>query len=619
MSYLSRKELSEVQPDLERVVTNVLGGTSSSVLQILQSSLHSGYDRRKTSEKLSSVLDGKSSGRLLEKVEHWLVEYQSAQKGRKRHHEEDVRERETKKGRMHGAEAANQGAAEEGKLTTDRIKQMMLNAQREIEERKKALKSDAEPKVTQTVLPTMGNTPEDIERARKIANLQAQIKAKLSGSLAKIITPVSERPKPLILDSEGRTVDKSGREVNIPTLAPTLKANIRAKKREVFNKAQLTDRQAEEGQETMFFDDRINLKAPLRNKRSLRFHEPGKFQQMAEKMRMKKQLEKLQNEISQIARRTGISSATKLALIAPKQDNYSDDVPQMEWWDSVILSDDLNTLKDGRISIRESAITNLIEHPTQIKPPSEPMKAVYMPVFLTKKERKKLRRQNRREAWKEEQEKIRLGLSAPPEPKLRISNLMRVLGTEAVQDPTKIESHVREQMAKRQKAHEEANAARKLTAEQKREKKIRKIKEDTSLGVHVSVYRVRDLHDNLSKKFKVETNAKQLHMTGVIVLFRDCCVVVIEGGPKQQKKFRRLMLSRIKWEEDNVKNADGNEVPNSCALVWEGTSQRRHFGEIKFKSFPMEKMAREFFQKYLVEQYWDLAYSGAVLEASEDT
>lgn len=66
---------------------------------------------------------------------------------------------------------------------------------------------------------------------------------------------------------------------------------------------------------------------------------------------------------------------------------------------------------------------------------------------------------------------------------------MRVLGTEAVQDPTKMEAHVRAQMAKRLKAHEDANAARKLTHDQKREKTIRKIKEDTSLGVHVAVYR----------------------------------------------------------------------------------------------------------------------------------
>ena len=121
--------------------------------------------------------------------------------------------------------------------------------------------------------------------------------------------------------------------------------------------------------------------------------------------------------------------------------------------------------------------------------PADPLKPIYMPVFLTKKERKKLRRQNRREAWKEEQEKIRLGLEPPPEPKLRISNLMRVLGTEAVQDPTKIEAHVRQQMAKRLKAHEDANAARRLTADQRREKKARKLKEDTSLGVHVAVYR----------------------------------------------------------------------------------------------------------------------------------
>lgn len=246
------------------------------------------------------------------------------------------------------------------------------------------------------------------------------------------------------------------------------------------------------------------------------------------------------------------------------------------------------------------------------------MKPAYMPVFLTKKEQKKLRRQNRRETWKEEQEKIRLGLINPPEPKLRISNLMRVLGTEAVQDPTKMEAHVREQMAKRQKAHDEANEARKLTVEQRRDKKIRKIKEDVTLGVKVAVYRVRDLHECQSKKFKVETNAKQLLMTGVIVQFRDCSVVVVEGGPKQQKKYKRLMMERIKWDEDTVKNADGNEIPNACNLVWEGMTQRRNFGEIKVKGFLMEKLAREFFQKHQVEHYWDLAFSGAVLEAAED-
>ena len=70
-----------------------------------------------------------------------------------------------------------------------------------------------------------------------------------------------------------------------------------------------------------------------------------------------------------------------------------------------------------------------------------------------------------------------------------MANLMRVLGTEAVLDPTKMEKHVREQMAKRLKAHQDANAARKLTPEQQRDKKVRKIKEDTTTGVHVTVYK----------------------------------------------------------------------------------------------------------------------------------
>ncbi len=43
--------------------------------------------------------------------------------------------------------------------------------------------------------------------------------------------------------------------------------------------------------------------------------------------------------------------------------------------------------------------------------------AVELAVMLTRKERKKLRRQTRTEAQREIQEKIRLGLMPPPEPK----------------------------------------------------------------------------------------------------------------------------------------------------------------------------------------------------------
>lgn len=699
MSNQTRVNLSEVRPSVEKLVYKVLGTSNGTVLSSIETNLRNGFDRRKLNEELSFTVDEQKALRICDKVEdlvdnlrikeqhmsfsashvtarladdgkkrpapgQGMLNAQQSERIKKSRHEIDDNSTASFHASSNTVQANIRTETEnlaEKNFSANHIRQMMENAQREIEERKRKLeniKLNKHPNVPATAVAAAmtvnakistaaAKTIEDdlqrtttiqsdskgavgpsvisdIERSKKIAKLQEQIRAKLSGTLANVLPqqqpPPVDKPKPLILDAEGRTVDGSGRTIVVPQLTPTLKANIRAKKRETTRNQQASERTAMDiSNETQFHDDRIILKPAVRIKRSLRFHEPGKFQQLAERLRMKAQLEKLQNEISQIARKTGISSATKLALIAPKSDTHVNDVPIMEWWDSVILMDDFNTLDaQGNISIRESSITNLIEHPTQMRPPNESSRGVYLPVFLTKKERRKLRRQNRREAWKEEQEKIRLGLEAPPEPKLRISNLMRVLGTEAVQDPTKIEAHVREQMVKRQKIHEEANAARKLTDDQRREKKMRKMKEDTTLGVHVAVYRIRELQEQQSKKFKVETNAKQLFLTGACVLFRDCCVVVVEGGPKQQKKYRRLMLHRIKWEEDLVKNADGKEIPNSCVLVWEGMNQRRNFGEFKYKSFPLEKSARDFFQKHHVEHYWDLAYSGAVLEASED-
>lgn len=134
-------------------------------------------------------------------------------------------------------------------------------------------------------------------------------------------------------------------------------------------------------------------------------------------------------------------------------------------------------------------ISNLFEHPIQMKAPTESDRPEVLPTFLTKKEREKLRRLTRREVHLEKVERLHLGLDPPPEPKIKMSNLMRVLGQQQVQDPTKIEAYVREQMTKRQKAHVEANAARQLTHEQRKEKIRRKIQEDTSRGVQVALYR----------------------------------------------------------------------------------------------------------------------------------
>ncbi|XP_065102337.2 U4/U6 small nuclear ribonucleoprotein Prp3 [Paramisgurnus dabryanus] len=566
-----------------------------------------------------------------------------------------------------------------GMLTKMQIKQMMEAATRQIEERKKQLSFVAPVPIAQPRLPL--STPQTdssaarsmlsaagsaqsiapsqaanfmndaIEKARKAAELQAKIQSTLSqkpgilGALNNtgsqnlvalanlhamgIAPPKVEpreitKPTPLILDELGRTVDASGREIELTHRMPTLKANIRAVKREQFRQ-QLKEKPTDDLESTSYFDPRVPLVPAQRAKKGFKFHEQGRFEKIAQRIRTKSQLEKLQMEIAQAAKKTGIQASTKLALIAPKKELGEGEIPRIEWWDSYILPYHVNLSVEMNLDgIELHGVTNLVEHPIQMAPPVDTDTAVTLGVYLTKKEQKKLRRQTRREGQKELQEKVRLGLMPPPEPKVRISNLMRVLGTEAVQDPTKVEAHVRAQMAKRQKAHEEANAARKLTAEQRKEKKVKKLKEDLSHGVHIAVYRIRNLY-NPAKKFKVEANANQLYLTGTVVLHRDVNIVVVEGGPKSQKKFKRLMLNRIKWHEHNSKrdepegsDDEGSRKTNKCTLVWEGTAKERSYGEVKFKQCPTESMAREHFKKHGTEHYWDLALSQSVLETTDD-
>ena len=100
-----------------------------------------------------------------------------------------------------------------------------------------------------------------------------------------------------------------------------------------------------------------------------------------------------------------------------------------------------------------------------------------------------MRRQRRLEALKEKQDKINLGILPPDAPKVKIANLMNVLGNEAIQDPTKVETMVRKQMAERQDQHDMHNSLGKLTEEQRKEKKAQKLAEDTSNGVKVAVFR----------------------------------------------------------------------------------------------------------------------------------
>ncbi|CAD5233531.1 unnamed protein product [Bursaphelenchus xylophilus] len=371
-------------------------------------------------------------------------------------------------------------------------------------------------------------------------------------------------------------------------------------------------------------DPRVSLRSANRpRKRGFQFVEQGQYSKQAQIERAQAKLAQLQNNVSKVAKNTGISAAVKMAIATPSGAEAHDDLPDIEWWDKVLLDDgnyDSVPSKDIACDQRYgNKITDLIEHPVQLKPPDAALNNVPIKAHLTKKEMKKLRRMNRKEVQREETEKIRLGLKKAPEPKVKMANLMRVLGNDAIQDPTKMENYVRDQVAERLKKHEQSNLDRKLTKEQKGDKKRRKIMEDTSIQVYVAVYKILSLA-NAKKRFKVEANANQLQMTGIIVSVDGMNVVVVEGGPKQQKFYKNLLLNRIKWSEEmvgqrrGVANEDEEGQRNECTLIWEGVVPSRNFSDPpQIIRATDHKSARDVFLKHGVPHYWDHCFSQSVL------
>jgi len=218
-------------------------------------------------------------------------------------------------------------------------------------------------------------------------------------------------------------------------------------------------------------------------------------------------------------------------------------------------------------------------------------------------------------------------LEKPPENKVKISNLMRVLGTEAVQDPTQIEKEVRKQMAQRMKNHQMRNEERKLTKEQRSEKLSKKYTEDTSVQTHVAVYRVDDLRDR-RKSSKIDKNARQNNFTGCLLLYHGLNVVVVEGGPKGLNRFKKLMLRRIDWntktvgedeaKEDGDSGVGKSQSENRCLLVWEGVVLKPNFKNFRFTEVASETEARKLLREHSVEHFFDMAAAlGSQASSSE--
>jgi len=74
-------------------------------------------------------------------------------------------------------------------------------------------------------------------------------------------------------------------------------------------------------------------------------------------------------------------------------------------------------------------------------------------------------------------------------------------------------------------------------------------------------------------------NATQYLLSGCCLITPNFTVVIVEGGIKALRKFKKLMLRRIKWEDLNI----GEDKKNYCQLVWEGEVLKPSFTDFQMK------------------------------------
>jgi len=473
---------------------------------------------------------------------------------------------------------------------------------------------------------------------KRAAQLQQSMQQGLAGLAGASFQPAAKAPSVVTLDASGRLLDERGKEIRAGGSHATIKMNQMARNNPLLAAAAVD---APDITANKYYDPRMSMPGALRDgrkKRAFSFVSEGHFTKRADELRAKAAVEQMLREnrskqpakrapatlISQVAEKEkgpppAMSEATVAAELAK--------VPKVEWWDAALIRGGAATgYSEDAIAVEH--ITHYVEHPVPIEPPAEPAPPPPQPLPLTKKERKKLRTQRRLAAEKEKQDQIRCGLMAAPPPKVKISNLMQAMKDEAVADPSALEAKVRSEVAQRLRNHEERNLARKLTPQQRREKKRRKMLNDpTGGGAPVTLYRIHQM-PNKQKLYKIDINAQQNHLTGVMLLSDECNLVVVEGGPKAQRRYRKLLLHRIDWtdngggddedEEEEEEDEEDEETKRrtqseACKVVWEGFVVKPHFKAFRVEAARSSEAARKLLKERNCEHYWDMAVSDGVV------
>ena len=293
----------------------------------------------------------------------------------------------------------------------------------------------------------------------------------------------------------------------------------------------------EEIRQNPYVDASIATTMRSRNPKQLKFLEKGKYIAQAAALRRQTQLEEMKKRIAMQSRKVGISED-------PSEKNFLVEAPpEIEWWDeSLVLTASEGYVSAYKLDGPDSAITLLEVHPISIAKPTNAVEV--KPMYLTSKEQAKLRRQRRMADLKEHQMKVRLGMLPPDPPKVKRGNMMRVLGEEAVKDPTAVEARVNKEIAERAQKHLDTNEERKLSKETKNEKLDAKKATDLSRGVTLTVYKIDSLA-NGRHFFKVQKNMEQIGGLGLILSSPKFSLVLCEAGQRGTHLYKKLILNRI--------------------------------------------------------------------------
>lgn len=310
--------------------------------------------------------------------------------------------------------------------------------------------------------------------------------------------------------------------------------------------------------------------------------------------------------------------------------------PEVEWWNDDFVGQEVDMNEN---------INDLVTVPILIEGPRKKLERKAFVLPLTSKEYKKKRRMRRAAEHEELTQKIRLGLEPTPAPKLTKQNFMRVMPDEAIKNPTYVENLVNTQIEERKDKHEEANASRKLSKEERLAKAKTNAERNAKMGLKQMVFRIllgTELPYQMATKHKflLQKNAEQWHdLTGVCIVGPRFSTLFIEGGEKSTRAYKHLVLDRIKWleilanREDvpetntniNGKGGDATIVPPhagakdaTCKLLFEGSILKKKFKKWGgVRDATSEGQARASMEKVGVEAFFNQALAGLERDLEE--